>query len=159
MARSLIVLLQADNHVRESLMKNRIVNLVILASAVTLLSILAFYVKSGVTADSVAVLKTSGMTCGSCSNRISTALEGVKGVADTEVDVEGGWVVVGYDTKSVKPEALAEKVNGAGFVSKLHQVLTPEQFKQITGRDIGMKTPSSRGCGGCGTNGGCSSKK
>jgi periplasmic mercuric ion binding protein len=141
-------------------MKNRIINAVILVSVVTFLSVLAFFVKTGSTADSIAVLKTTGMTCGSCSSKITKALEALKGVAVTEVDVEGGWVVVGYDTKTVKPQALAEKVNSTGFGSNVHQVLTPEQFKQITGRDIGKKAATSGGCGGCGTNGGgCGSKK
>ena len=140
-------------------MKNRIINMVILVSVITLLSVLAFYVKIGATADSVAVLKTTGMTCGSCSSKITKALEALQGVAVTEVDVEGGWVVVGYDTKSVKPEALAEKVSGAGFGSNVHQVLTPEQFKQITGRDIGKKASPSGGCGGCGPKGGCGTNK
>ena len=141
-------------------MKNRIVNVIILVAAVTLLSVLAFYVKIGATADSVAVLRTTGMTCGSCSSKISKELEALQGVAVTEVDVEGGWVIVGYDTKTVKPEALAEKVSGAGFGSNVHQVLTPEQFKQITGRDIGKNAATSGGCGGCGTKGGgCGSNK
>ena len=138
-------------------MKNRTVNVVILVAAVTLLSVFAFYVRIGATADSVAVLKTTGMTCGSCSSKISKELEALKGVAVTEVDVEGGWVIVGYDTKTVKPEVLAEKVNAVGFGSNVHQVLTPEQFKQITGRDIGAKAATTSGCcgskgGGCGSN-------
>lgn len=141
-------------------MKNNIVNVVILVAAVTLLSVFGFYVRVGATTDSVAVLRTTGMTCGSCSSKITKALETLKGVAVAEVDVEGGWVVVGYDTKSVKPETLAEKVNGAGFVSNVHQVLTPEQFKKVTGREIGKNAAPSGGCGGCGTKGGgCGSNK
>jgi periplasmic mercuric ion binding protein len=144
---------------REPRMKNRIINVVVIVSVVTLLSVLAIHVRIGATADSIAVLRTTGMTCGSCSNKITKALETLKGVAVTEVDVEGGWVVVGYDTKIVKPEALAEKVNGAGFVSNVHQVLTPEQFKKITGRDIGKNASPSGGCGDCGTKGGCGANK
>ena len=122
-------------------------------AAVTVLVVFAFRVRIGATADSVAVLQTSGMTCGSCSSRITKALESVKGVAVTEVDVNGGWVIVGYDTKVVKPETLAEKVTGTGFNSKLSEVLTPEQFRQITGRNIGQNATSSGGCGGgCGAN-------
>lgn len=139
-------------------MKNRVINAVILVSAITLLSVLAFYVKIGATADSVAVLKTTGMTCGSCSSKISKALETLKGVAVTEVDLEGGWVIVGYDTKTVQPEILAAKVSGAGFGSNVHVVLTPEQFKQITGREIGTKAARNSGCCG-GKNGGCGSDK
>lgn len=138
-------------------MKNKTMNIVIIVSVITLLSVMAFYVKIGATADSVAVLKTSGMTCGSCSSKISTALEALKGVAVTEVDVNGGWVVVGYDTKDIKPESLAEKVSGAGYGSNVHMVLTPEQFKEITGRQIGAKTTQKSGCCG-GTGGGCGSR-
>jgi copper chaperone CopZ len=78
--------------------------LLLVIAAVTVLVLLAFRVRIGATADAVAVLRTAGMTCGSCSNRITTALEALHGVAVTEVDVEGGWVVVGYDTKSVKSD-------------------------------------------------------
>jgi mercuric ion binding protein len=137
----------------------KITTSLIVIMVLTVLVVLALRVRVGATADSVAVLKTTGMTCGSCSSKISKALDTLQGVAVTEVDIEGGWVVVGYDTKSVKPEFLAEKVNGAGFGSNVHVVLTPEQFKQITGREIGKKASPSGGCGGCGTNGGCGSKK
>ena len=138
-------------------MKDRTVNVMILVAAVAFLSVLAFYVRVGATADSVAVLRTTGMTCGSCSSKITKALETLKGVAVTEVDIEGGWVVVGYDTKTVKPDALAAQVSSAGFGSNVHMVLTPEQFKQITGRDLGTKAAPASGCcgskgGGCGSN-------
>jgi len=131
-----------------------VINITIVAGAIILLLLLALSVKVGVTADSVAVLKTAGMTCGSCSSKITDALQGIKGVAVAEVDVEGGWVVVGYDTKTVTPETLAAKVTGAGFISGIHQLLTPEQFKKLTGRDIGKKAASTSGCcgkGGCGS--------
>jgi periplasmic mercuric ion binding protein len=159
MARSLIVMRHTNKRSRESQMRNRIVNVVIIVAVVTLLSVLALYARVGATADSIAVIKTTGMTCGSCSSKITKALESLKGVAVTEVDVDGGWVLVGYDTKAVKPEVLAEKINAVGFGSNVHQVLTPDQFKQITGRDIGKKASTSGGCGGCGTKGGCGSNK
>lgn len=136
--------------------KNIITTLLVVA-AVSLLVLLGLRVRVGATADSVAVLKTSGMTCGSCSTKISKALESLRGVAVTEVDVNGGWVIVGYDTKTVRPEALAEKVSTTGFGSSLYTVVTPEQFKRMTGRDIGQNVASSGGCcgkkgGGCGGN-------
>jgi len=133
---------------------SRIINGSIIAIAVVFLAALAFRVNATTAIDSVAVLRTTGMTCGSCSSTITAALEKQKGVAVTEVDVEGGWVIVGYDTKTVQPQTLADKVHDAGFGSKVEQVLTPEQFKQTTGRDIGMNAAKSGGCGGCGTKGG-----
>jgi mercuric ion binding protein len=136
----------------------KLVNGMIIVTAAVLLTVLAFRVKPGVSADSVAVLKTAGMTCGSCSKLISTGLETVKGVAITEVDVEGGWVIVGYNTKAVTPDALAEKVRESGFSSAVYAVLTPEQFKQTTGREIGKAAEQGSGCCG-GKGGGCGSGK
>jgi copper chaperone CopZ len=133
-------------------MRNKKLNIMIVLAVVTFLTILAINVRIGATADSVVVLRTDGMTCGSCSSKISEALEKLKGVAVTEVDIEGGWVVVGYDTKSIQPDALAAQVNSTGFGSSVYKVLTPEQFKQITGRDIGAQAAPSSGC--CGGKGG-----
>ncbi len=131
-------------------MKGRIINSVLIFAAAIFLTVLAIHVRTGATADSVAVLKTAGMTCDSCSTRISKTLQTLNGVASTEVDVAAGYVIVGYDTKAVKPEVLAEKVRGAGFESQVQEVLTPERFKQITGRSLGKKTAASKGCcGGC----------
>jgi copper chaperone CopZ len=138
-------------------MNTKIVNIGLVVVAAVLLTLLALRVRVGATADSVAVLKTAGMTCGSCASKISTALRNVGGVAVTEVDAEGGWVVVGYDTKTVRPDVLAEKVSSAGFGSTVHLVLTPEQFKRMTGRDIGAKTAPAAGC--CGGRGGCGTKQ
>lgn len=139
-------------------MRKNVLNIAMVVVAATLLTLMAFYVRVGATADAVAVLRTTGMTCGSCSSKITEALQSVKGVAVAEVDVEGGWVVVGYDTTAVTPEALAGKVNGTGFASGVYRILTPEEFKQITGRDIGKKTASNSGCCG-GKGGGCGAGK
>ena len=132
------------------------ISYLMVAGAVTLLLLLSFFVRVGATANSVAVLKTSGMTCSSCSHAITAALQTVNGVAVTEVDVEGGWVVVGYDSKTVQPGQLAEKVSGTGYTSAVHRVLTPGEYKQITGKEIGRTAASTPGC--CG-NGGCRAAK
>jgi copper chaperone CopZ len=134
----------------------RLSTVLLVLAAATLLIVLAFRVSIGATVDSVAVLRTTGMTCGSCASKISKALESVKGVAVTEVDVENGWVIVGYDAKEIQPEKLAEKVKETGYFSMVVEVITPDRFKQITGRDIGKKVATTGGCGGCGTKkGGC----
>lgn len=129
----------------------------IVVVVVVLLGVLAFHVRTGATADSVAVLKTTGMTCGSCSSKITKAVGALRGVAVTEVDVDGGWVIVGYDDKIVKPDAIVQAVKGSGFGSNVYAVLTPEQFRRATGRAIGTKAASSRGC--CGEGSGCGADK
>jgi copper chaperone CopZ len=131
---------------------NIIVNSSIILIAAVLLITLAFHVNATTAVNSVAILKTSDMTCGSCSSKISAALGTLKGVAITEVDMKAGWVIVGYDSNSVKPEVLAEKITHTGFNSFVHQVLTPEQFKQTTGKYLGNKTEPGSGC--CGGKGG-----
>lgn len=135
----------------------RITTTLLVITSVTMLVVLAFRVSIAATADSIAVLRTTGMTCGSCASKITKALESVKGVALTEVDVNGGWVIVGYDTKAVKPEILAETVRSTGYYSQVTDVVTPEEFKNITGRAIGQNAAPAKGCcggsgGGCGSN-------
>jgi mercuric ion binding protein len=62
---------------------NRTINCIITTVAVVFLITLAFHVDAGAKADSVAVLRTAGMTCGSCSSTITAALEAQKGVVVT----------------------------------------------------------------------------
>lgn len=119
--------------------------LVFLASVI--LMILASRVRIAESADSVTVLRTSGMTCVSCSDKITKALNSEKGVATTEIDVEGGWVIVGYDTTKTEPSRIAEKVTNSGFSSNVYTVLSPDQFKQITGRDLGSEKRRQGCCG------------
>jgi len=128
-------------------MKNNVVNSCLVLAVLAILGVCAFYVRIGATADSVVVLKTSGMTCGSCVAKVSKALQNERGVAATEVDLEGGWVIAGYDSKQVAPERLVRKVVATGFASKVQAVLTPAQFKKITGRDIGQQSGGSGCCG------------
>jgi mercuric ion binding protein len=131
----------------------------LIATVVTLLVVLAFRVRVGATADAIAVLQTTGMTCDRCSSTITSALERERGVAVTTVDVAQGWVIVGYDPKTIKPNTLAAKVTEAGFSSKVYVVLTPEQFKQVTGKEIGKMVAAAKGCGGCGSKSGCTTQQ
>ena len=137
---------------RFDLMKSKTFSVCLVLAVMVILAVCAFFVRVGATADAVVVLKTSGMTCGSCVAKVTKALQSERGVASTEVDLEGGWVIAGYDSKQVAPEKLAKKVVATGFASTIQTVLTPEQFKKITGRDIGKQSAASGCCGskGCG---------
>lgn len=134
-------------------MKNKILNTTLILAVITVLAVFACYVRVGATADQVVVLRTMGMTCGSCVKKISEKLQSQKGVAATEVDLESGLVLAGYDSKQTAPEKLAQAVQSTGFYSQVTQVITPQQFRSITGRDLGGKAVAggccgSRGCGG-----------
>jgi copper chaperone CopZ len=129
-------------------MGSRVFNSCLVLAVLVILGVCALYVRVGATADSVVVLKTSGMTCGSCIAKVSKALQNERGVAATEVDLAGGWVIAGYDSKQVAPERLAQKVVATGFASSVQTVLTPAQFRKIMGRDIGKQAAASGCCGG-----------
>ena len=128
-------------------MKRKIINTFLIVSAGAVLVALAFIVRVRATADTVAVLKTSGITCGSCVPGIEKALQLKKGVTSVEVDVDSGWVVVGYDSRKIKPKSIASTLSASGYPSGVAEVLGIERYKQITGQDIGVKS-GSIGCGG-----------
>jgi hypothetical protein len=75
------------------------VNCSLVVAVVVILVVSAFYVRVGATADQVVVLRTSGMTCSSCVAKITKALQSQRGVAATEIDLAGGLVLAGYDSK------------------------------------------------------------
>lgn len=124
---------------------------VIVFAAVTLLVVLAFKVRVGGSADSVAILKTAGMTCGACSDKISSALQTLPGVAATETDLDAGVVMVGYDRKKTSPQSLAARVTAAGFPSTVAEIMSAEQYKATYGKSVGIPTGCCAGREGCGT--------
>lgn len=108
---------------------------------------------SGPVADSVAVLKSMGVTCDSCAGRIEKALKEKADMASVEVDVETGLVTIAYDSKKITPEALAETVTALGYVSNIMQVVTAEEYRAKTGRSASLQTPAKTGgCGCCNKN-------
>ncbi len=134
---------------------------ILVACAVGLIVYLAFHVRIAPVPNAVAALKTFGMTCGSCAGKIEKALKPLKGVSGVEVDVNGGWVLVGYATQSASPEAFAGAVRKAGFQSWPMEQMSLADFRQVAGRDFGAKLVKTSGCGsgGCDTGSGCGSSK
>ncbi|HJV64485.1 MAG TPA: heavy-metal-associated domain-containing protein [Geomonas sp.] len=133
-------------------MKNKIVNISLVAAVAIILLVFGLYVRIGATADSVVVMKTSGMECGSCMAKVSKALQSEQGVAATEVDLEKGVVAAGYDSRQVSADKLARAVSKAGFASNVQAVLSPEQFRKATGHSVG-RVAAGEGC--CGSKGCC----
>lgn len=133
-------------------MNKKIVNICLVVAAAVILVVFGLYVRIGATADAVVVMKTSGMACGSCMATVSKVLQSEKGVAATEVDLEKGIVVAGYDSKQVSAEKLARVVSAAGFASQVQAVLTPEQFGKVSGHNVG-RLATGQGC--CGSKGCC----
>ncbi|MDR3579910.1 MAG: heavy metal-associated domain-containing protein [Oryzomonas sp.] len=133
-------------------MRKNFINISLIVIAAAFLTLLALRGRAGAAIDSVAVLNTAGMAGRSCADRINKTLQGIKGVATTEVDLDHGRVIVGYDTRTVKPEILTENVKKAGFDSTVQEVVTPERYRQVTGRDVGTSDAARPGCcSGCRT--------
>lgn len=102
----------------------------------------------GAKADSVAVLKAQGITCGSCAGRIEQALKEKAGVAAVEVDIDAGRVIVAYDAKAVTPGQLAESVTAVGYGSSVLQTLPADQYRAVAGASAGARAGRAGGCGG-----------
>jgi hypothetical protein len=60
-------------------MKNKIINIVLVLMALAVLAAVAFSVRVRITPDSVVVLRTLGMTCGSCADKITKASDSERG--------------------------------------------------------------------------------
>lgn len=128
--------------------RKKLANLFLVVLALVVVAIFAFAVRLEAAADAVVVLKANGMTCGSCAGRIEKALKERPGVASVEVDVEAGQVVVGYDSKLAEPGKLASGVTGIGFGCSVLQVMTAEEYRAATGKEMGGR-PVKGGCGCC----------
>ncbi|WP_437287216.1 heavy-metal-associated domain-containing protein [Sorangium sp. So ce406] len=61
------------------------------------------------------ILHVDGMSCPSCIRHIDSALRALDGIANVEVRLREGTVVVRHDPASAPVDALAEAVRGAGY--------------------------------------------
>ena len=127
-------------------MKNKIINIALLLMAIAVLTVLALSIRVKIKHDSVVVLRTLGMTCSSCADKITKALEIRKGVASTEVDTDAGRVIVWYDSHAVKPESLAQSLTGAGYGSSILVSMPADKYRAMTGKSGATRTMT--GCGG-----------
>ena len=57
----------------------------------------------------------NGMSCEMCQSAVQEALCGVEGVAEAEVDLEGGRATVVFDAGATSLDALRAAVEDAGF--------------------------------------------
>ncbi len=60
-------------------------------------------------------LNVEGMSCSHCERAIKNALGELKGVSNTEVDLNGKTVTVEYDMDLVAEDKLTEAIEEAGY--------------------------------------------
>ncbi len=61
------------------------------------------------------LFKVSGMTCGGCTKKITSALKAVSGVGDVKVSLSAGEATVQYDERLTSSDQLKSAVIGAGY--------------------------------------------
>lgn len=57
----------------------------------------------------------SGMTCGSCSDKVATSLKGVDGILLSAVDYQSGRVEVAFDNQKTSLKSIEKVLAGTGF--------------------------------------------
>lgn len=122
--------------------------ILIALSIIVVLASFVFAVRAIPNPDSVVVLKTLNMTCGSCASAIERTLLGKPGVSEVMVDVAAGQVIAIYDARITNSDALAEFVSAAGYKSGVVQSLSLQRYREITGETgLDKKPPKKGGCG------------
>lgn len=61
------------------------------------------------------ILKVTGMTCGSCTSKVTRALQGITGVDDVKVALSSGEATVRFDERLTSPAKLSSAVEAAGY--------------------------------------------
>lgn len=129
-------------------MKIKIINTILIILVIAALSALAFLVRVGAKADTVAVLDISGMTCGSCVVKIKKALQAEKGVAAVNVDIDSGRAVVGYVADKIKPGAIAAVVASLGFQCRITELSSLGNYQARHGKSFAAPGGKA-GCSCC----------
>lgn len=124
-------------------------NILAAVAVAVVLVLFGLFVRFDASANTYAVLKASGMTCGSCSGKVEKALRNKPGVSSVRVDLPSGLVLVGYDGRVLEARMLAEDVSKAGFSAKVQRVLDAKQYAAL------MAGSPGGGCGNCNSSGAC----
>jgi copper chaperone CopZ len=132
-------------------MKNKTINTILIIFVTAMLVTLAFFVRLGATADNVVILQTADITRAGCFDDIEKTLQAKEGIASTEVDANVGRVIVGFDSKKIRPDEIAVIISGLGYRNNVSEVLSKEEFRAKTGREPGTNMRTIGCAGGCGT--------
>jgi len=68
-----------------------------------------------------AAFQLTGMTCGSCSQKVTTALKEIDGVLAAAVDYQTGNAVVSFDGSKTNTVAMIAAITEAGFAAETKQ--------------------------------------
>lgn len=60
-------------------------------------------------------IKVTGMHCGGCTSKVTSALQAISGVDDVRVSLPAGDAIVKYDERVTSPDELKSVIKGAGY--------------------------------------------
>jgi len=118
--------------------------LIMIVSVLLIASGILLFGKPLASANAIALLQANGMTCGSCSQKITQALTKHPGVAEVTVDITAGLIEVQFDSRQTNPATLAANVNTLGYPTAVAYV------QPIKGAAKAPADASGCGTGGCG---------
>lgn len=75
------------------------------------------------------LLKVTGMTCGSCTSKVTNALKAVSGVSDVNVSLSAGQATVQFDEQKTSSDQLKSAVKDAGYGVDLPTAMHSHQSK------------------------------
>jgi len=81
------------------------------------------------------VIPISGMTCAACQGRVQRTLAKTPGVVDASVNLMMANATVAYDSASITPEALVERIRATGYGAEL-PVEERSAFAEQEARDV-----------------------
>jgi len=74
-------------------------------------------------------LKITGMSCGSCTRKVTDALSEMPGVRDVKVSLSSGDVSIVHDTDRCSPDQLITAIMDAGYGVKARYSGSTHQHK------------------------------
>ena len=102
---------------RDNLITSLLIAIVILVAGTAI-----YFGKPLSSPDTLALLKTNGMTCQDCAQKINQALTQRKGIAHLAINVPAGIVEVYFDAHRTSPTDLATTVTNLGFATTVAYV-------------------------------------
>jgi len=131
------------------LTKDKATNVVLVILVIIVLVALSLSVRIRPVADRVLLLKKSAHSLSGRTTETVKRLQSEKGVASVEPDITDHFLIVGFDSKAVSPRSIALATIASGIRYDISKVISAEDYKMITGKDLASVTAKS--CGGrCG---------
>lgn len=99
--------------------------------------------------DTVTVLKTEKLSCGSCAARITDALKEKAGVVNVEVNIAEGKVTVWHEQKQIPANQVATVVTDTGYPSTVVRTVAKDAFEKEAGKSNVQQNNIRTGCACC----------